>query len=267
MARDEFNDDDRPVRRRPRDEYDDPRDHYPDDRRRQATRGINIPGLVGMILGILGLILSAVGCTLFIGMPIAAIALLLGIIGLFVGRETTGRGFPIAAVCISLAGLLAGGIWIAVGASVIKKADEKMEQLKTENEARMKAMEEEARVAREHQAKAEKELREGPALTVAAEKLYQDYETNALSADTKYKDKVVEVTGEILKVNKDRFNRLTVDLDAGGDGMIRCDFPRGTENQLEKLKAPQKVTIRGRCKGRDRKDLIVLDDCLLVSRK
>ena len=68
------------------------------------------------------------------------------------------------------------------------------------------------------------------------------------------------------KFDKDRFGRLTVDLDAG-EGMVRCDFPRGTENQLEKLKPTQKVTIRGRCTGRDRKDLIKLEDCILVSRK
>jgi hypothetical protein len=85
-------------------------------------------------------------------------------------------------------------------------------------------------------------------------------------ADAKYKGKVLEVTGQMLKFDKDRFGRLTVDLDAG-EGMVRCDFPRGTENQLEKLKPTQKVTIRGRCTGRDRKDLIKLEDCLLVSRK
>jgi hypothetical protein len=267
MARDDFgDDDDRPARRRPRDDYDDRRDEY-DDRRRPAAKGVNVPGLVGMILGILGLILSAFPCTTIVGMPIAAIGLLLGLIGLFVGRETTGRGFPIAALCVGLGGLLVGGIWIAIGASVLKKGEEKMEQFKVQNEARMKEMEEQARAEREKQAKADKELREGPAVTVTADKLYEDYESNALTADTKYKGKVVEVTGKFLKFNKDRFGRSTVDLDTTGDGMIRCDFPRGFEGQLEKLKADQTVTIRGRCKGRDGKNVIGLEECILVSRK
>jgi hypothetical protein len=266
---DEF-DDDRPVRRRPRDEYD-ARDDYADGpggsaRRGPPPKGANVCGIVALILGVVGLIVSLIPCVGVIGVPIAAIGLVLGIIGMSTAGQTTGRGLPIAGTCVSLAGLLIGGAWLLFFVYMGKRGQERVEVLQKEMEQQAQVAQEQARVAEEDRKKAEKELRDGPALTVTAEKLYSDYETNALSADAKYKGKVVEVTGQMLKFDKDRFGRLTVDLDAG-EGMIRCDFPRGTENQLEKLKPIQKVTIRGRCTGRDRKDLIKLEDCLLVSRK
>jgi tRNA_anti-like len=262
--------DDRPARRRSREEYDD-RDDYADGpgggpRRGPVGKGVNVCGVIALVLGIMGLVLALIPCVGVIGIPLAAIGLLLGIIGIFTSGKATGRGLPIAGTIVSAAGLLIGGIWVALVAGMIKKADERIEAERAAIERDAKIAQEEGRKAEEKRQKEEKELREGRAVTVTAKELYDDYRTNALSADTKYKDKVVQVTGTVHRVEKDNFRRVAVELETEGDAVIRCDFPRDAAAQVEKLKNEQKVTIRGRCKGRGKKDEIRFEDCILVTR-
>jgi tRNA_anti-like len=263
-------DDDRPARRRPRDDYDD-RDDYADGpgggpHRGPVGKGVNICGVIALVLGILGLVIALIPCFGIIGIPLAAIGLLLGIIGIFTSGKTTGRGMPIAGTCVSAAGLLIGVLWLALAANFFKKVDEKIaaEQAAIERESNL--AQEEARKAAEKREREEKEFREGKAVTVTAQKLYEDYRANALSADSKYKTKVLEISGAVDRVDKDRFGRAAVELKTGDDGIVRCEFPRDAVAQLEKLKPEQKVTIRGRCTGRGKKDEIKLEDCLLVTR-
>src|SRR5207247_2091428 len=120
---------------------------------------------------------------------------------------------------------------------------EQIEVARVEMEKQNTIALEEARKAEEKRQKEEKELRDAKAIAVTAQKLYDDYRTNALTADTKYKGKVVEVTGDVHRVDKDRFGRTAVELNTESDGVIRCDFPRDLVAQLEKVKAEQKVTI------------------------
>ena len=259
---DEF-DDDRPARRRSRDEFDD-RGDYPDSRGGSSRRGaaaktVNVPGLIGLIIGILGLIFAAIPCTFYIGLPIAAIGLILGLIGMFSSRETTGRGLPIAALLVSIAGVIVGVVWLLGVVVFVQKTEEKMEEFQQEVKAQAKIREEEEK-------KKEKELREGKAVTVTADQLYEEYDKNPLSADTKYKDKVLEVTGTVLRVDRDNFGRLAIELDATGDGLIRCEFARDAKDQLEKVKSKDRIVIRGRCTGTSGRDQVKLENCLLVNR-
>lgn len=266
---DEF--DDRPIRRRRNDPYDE-RDDYDHrlagaPRRRPASKGMNIPGLIGMILGLVGLVISLFPCIgWMVGGPLAAIGLVLGIVGLFTGRQTTGRGFPIAATIISVAALLVGGGWFLVARHMTNTAQKKLEDERLAWEKQMKAAQDDARLAQERQANADRELRDGKAVTVAAAQLYEDFRKNVLDADRKYRGKVVEVSGALHRVDKDRFGRLAVELDAG-DGLIRCDFPREADGQLAVLKPDQKLVIRGRCTGNSGRDVVKLETCILVSRE
>src|SRR5262245_5755278 len=136
--------DDRPVRRPRHDPYDE-RDDYADGpsggpRRRPAGKGMNIPGLIGMILGLVGLVISLFPCIGWMfGGPLAAIGLVLGIVGLFTGRQTTGRGFPIAATIISVAALLVGGGWFLVARHMTNTAQKKLEDERVAWEQQVKA--------------------------------------------------------------------------------------------------------------------------------
>jgi hypothetical protein len=264
---DDFNFDDRPARRR-RDEYDDRDDYIDAPRRRPASKGLNVPGMIGMILGIVGLLVSLFPCIgWIIGGPLSAIGLILSIIGLCTAGQSTGRGFPIAGLIISLAALLVGGGWFLFARHMTNKAEEKLEAQKAEWDKQIKAAEEQARADREKMLNADRELRDGKAITVTASQLYDDYRKNVLDADRKFRGKVIEVSGPIHRVDKDRFGRVAVELDAGGDGLIRCDFPREADAQLAALKVDQKVVIRGRCVGNSGRDVVKLETCTLVSRE
>ena len=68
-------------------------------------------------------------------------------------------------------------------------------------------------------------------------------------------------------MDRDNFGRVAVELDATGDGMIRCEFPREAKDQLEKVQSKSRVVIRGRCAGTAGKDKVKLEACVLVSRQ
>ena len=252
--------------RRPRDEYDD-RDDYEDRPAGPRPKGANVCGVIALILGIIGLVLSLIPCIGVIGLPLAAVGLVLGVVGIFTAGNTTGRGMPIAGTCVSLAALLIAGGWLFFFGYMGKKSQQRIEVMQKEMDAQVKAEQERMRAQEEEAKKKERELREGPAVTVTAEKLYEDYDANLLKADTAYKDKVLEVTGTVLKVEREHFARLAVELDATGDGIIRCEFPRDARDQLDRVQTKSKVVIRGRCTGLTGKDRVRLENCVLVSRQ
>lgn len=266
---DEYEDEDRPRRRRDRD-ADDRYDDGDGSSRRGGpakAKGLNVCGLIALILGVIGLPLSIFGCTAVVGIPLAAIGLLLGIIGLFTGRQTTGRGMPIAGTCVSLAGVLVGVGWLILGTYVFKKGQEAHEQIKADMDKWQKEAEERRKQEEAKKKEEEKELREGKAVTVTAVQLYKDFDENPLSADTKYKNKVVEVTGEVARVEKAGF-RQAIELQTEGNGIVRCEFEHtaDVEAQLEKVKVRQQVTIRGRCTGSQKGDSVKVEKSLLVAR-
>jgi hypothetical protein len=260
---DEF-DDDRPSRR-DHEDYDDPAGR--DVPRRPMSKGVNVCGVIALVLGIVGIPLAAIPCTFFIGLPLAGIGLLLGFIGLLTQRQTTGRGMPIAGTAVSLVGVVIGGIWLAVTVVWVKKTGEDFQvAVQNAEERRQEA----ARVAEEQKRKAEKELREGKAIVITARKLDEDYDGNPLNADTRYKGKILEVTGAVDRVNRDRFGKAWIEFQTDSDAVMKCEFPRESHAQLEKIEANKNVTIRGRCKGkvrnRDGDEDIVLENCVLVYR-
>jgi hypothetical protein len=258
MARDD-DFDDRPRRRR--DDYDDP--GYSSAAPRRASKGVSVVGIVSLVFGLMGLVMSVIPCIGIVGIPVAAVGLLLGIIGLFTSGHTTGRGMPIAGTCVSLAGVLIGSLWIALFAVSVKKGQEGLAEMRVE-------MEKQAQIAEERRKKEEQELREGKATTVTAARLAMDYEDNVLSADSKYKSKVLEVSGTVKRVGRDQFGKPWIEFETGHDAIVKCEFPREAQGDLEKVEANKTATIRGRCKGvnkRPKSDEIVVENCVLMVRK
>jgi hypothetical protein len=261
--------DDRPPRRRDREL--EQRDDYADDpstggpSRRPVSKGINVCGLIALIMGAIGLVLALIPCIGVIGIPVAAVGLLLGVIGLFTSGKTTGRGLPIAGTCVSLAGLIIGGAWLALFAVTAKNVKEDVEQAQVRFEQQMKEDEAKRKAA-------EKEFREGKATTVTAQQLDKDYDENAVSADRKYKDKVLEISGKVARVNRDRFGKSWVEFDVDeSTAIIKCEFGRDSQDDLAKVDVKKNVVIRGKCKGKTvgrgkKEDEIVLTDCFLVSK-
>lgn len=267
--RDDFDDEPRP-RRRGRDEFDDD-PGYSSPRPAPRPKSLNVLGVIALVVGLMGLLLSLIPCFGVVGIPVAAIGLVCGFISLFVQRETTGRGMPIAGTIVSLVGVIISSLWLLMWVGVANRSKDMAEQMRVEAEEMNRRAQQAAQEAEEQRRKDEKELREGKALTVAADKLAKDYAGNLVSADNKYKGKVLEVSGKVAKVDKDRVGRPWIELKTDGNLVLKCEFTREMIAQLDDVEAMKEITIRGRCKGktkgklRDRdQDEIVLENCTIM---
>jgi hypothetical protein len=264
--RDDFDDEPRPRRRS---EFDD--DPGYSSSRPPRSKGVNVLGVIALVVGLIGLLLSLIPCVGVIGIPVAAIGLICGFISLFVQRETTGRGMPIAGTIVSLVGVIISSLWLLLWVGAASKSKDMADQMRVQMEDAQRRADQAAKDAEEQRKKEEKELRDGKAITVTAQKLDKDYSDNAIGADSKYKGKLLEVTGTVERVDRDRFGKPWIELKTDSDAIMRCEFPKEAQADLGKVEAGKAVTIRGRCKGksktRDGDQEIVLENCILVRSK
>jgi hypothetical protein len=218
------------------------------DRDEVRSKGVSVLGVISLVIGIIGTLISLIPCVGLIGMPVTGLGLLLGLIGLvvsLVGKQS-GLGFPIAGSAVSLAGLAVGGLWLGLMAAAVGTAQQ-------QEQARQVQAAEEAQA-----------IKDGPAVKVSAADLAKAYTANEIAADSKYKDKILEITGAVEQVRREGLGETTVELATGEeDDNVLCKFDKGHQQEMEKLQPPQPVTIRGKCKGRDGNG-IHLQKCVLV---
>lgn len=92
---------------------------------------------------------------------------------------------------------------------------------------------------------------EKAAFTVTATSITKEFENDAITAETKYLNKTVEISGRITEVTN---TDLTI------NNTIFCNLSKGLETTTFKLGG--KLTIKGRCIGYDDLlELIKLDQC------
>jgi hypothetical protein len=109
--------------------------------------------------------------------------------------------------------------------------------------------------------------REGPGITVSAEDLYKAYESNEAEADKLYQGKILIVTGTVGTTSTpgEGMGRPAIILvDAKQKPIINCfGFATDEKEAISKLKARQKVTVKGKCMGKVATDEPTLEDCVL----
>jgi ribosomal protein L40E len=90
-------------------------------------------------------------------------------------------------------------------------------------------------------------------IKVTAVKLYKDYDANEVSADEKYKGKLLSVTGVITNISK-TLGDLTVVLSSDNEVEtilgVQCTFPESYKDSLAKLKRGETITVKGICSGK-----------------
>lgn len=89
-------------------------------------------------------------------------------------------------------------------------------------------------------------------IVVNAPDLVADYEANEVAADRKYKGKILEVSGIIDSMGKDRADTPYIILAAGRRDtfrMVHCSFSGGEESELAALATGGNIAIRGKCNG------------------
>lgn len=86
---------------------------------------------------------------------------------------------------------------------------------------------------------------------MSADQLYSEYDANQVAADTKYKGKIILISGSISDIGKDVTDTAFVII--GGTGMLngaQCMFPKGQESLLGNLSKGQQVTAKGEVSGK-----------------
>jgi hypothetical protein len=94
----------------------------------------------------------------------------------------------------------------------------------------------------------------GPAASVKAGDLLQEYATNAVAADSKYKDKLLRVTGKFGTAQKVPLYGYSVQLlpeDSGDVNLsgVECFIVPSAEADVGQFKQGQIVTLEGTCDG------------------
>ncbi len=87
--------------------------------------------------------------------------------------------------------------------------------------------------------------------TLPANQLYSEYDANEVAADTKYKGKVVIVTGTIQDIGKDILDDAYIVIGGRGflDG-VQCMFTKGEQSSVAQLSKGQQVRVKGEVAGK-----------------
>lgn len=191
-----------------------------------APKSVSVLGIISLVFGIIGTILSAIPCMFVVGMPVGGLGLLLGLIGLAVSiiGKSQGVVLPILGTVFSLLALAIGGAWIGFGAYAVNEANKQIEADR-------------------------KAVREATApVAVTASELRKKYSENMMTADGKYKGQILEISGQVSHVNEFGLSPEVL-LKADGGQDVKCAFDQQEVNMTRGLMPGQQVKIRGKCDG------------------
>ncbi len=82
-----------------------------------------------------------------------------------------------------------------------------------------------------------------------AVRLLKEFESNEPLANAKYNDKVVSVSGTVLKVEDDGDTRIVTLGEASSMGGVTCQFQPEHKNEMVTIKPGQKIQVKGVCTG------------------
>ena len=111
-----------------------------------------------------------------------------------------------------------------------------------------------------------KDIEDKDYIKVDYKKLYKDYDENAIAADEKYKDKLIQITGNIKDIFREVMGHPYVTFSVDGHFQsVQAVFDKNEEKNVAKLKKGQSITVRGKCTGK-RID-VMLDNCKIIENK
>jgi hypothetical protein len=108
---------------------------------------------------------------------------------------------------------------------------------------------------------------------ISTTKLIHDYEANDSLANENYLGKVIEVNGNIKKVERDEKGFYTVVLgDTLVHSSIRCSVDTVHNADAADLRAGSSTTLRGACTGFNKDDMglgsdVILNRCAVIIKK
>ena len=102
------------------------------------------------------------------------------------------------------------------------------------------------------------------AIRVSARQLLQEYEDNQVSADTKYENNLVQVSGVVDSIGKDILDTPYISL-KGRDSIksVQCMFSKKDETALASVSKGEQLTLEGTLSGFLILNVII-NDCKIV---
>jgi hypothetical protein len=96
-----------------------------------------------------------------------------------------------------------------------------------------------------------KDQSQAPSYILTADQLFGDYESSEAAADSKYKGRVVVVSGTIQSTGIDLMNNAYIVI--GGEGLldgVQCSFIKDQKSSVALLSRGQQVKVKGEVVGR-----------------
>jgi hypothetical protein len=110
---------------------------------------------------------------------------------------------------------------------------------------------------------------EKPAFIMTATDLYSEYSTNEEASNTKYVNKVLQVTGPIAEITIGENEATIVLIDEMEGVSCAMDSLAAVEmkDKIKSLKQGDNITLKGKCDGYDMIMGVVLTKCFFVEDK
>lgn len=200
-----------------------------DDRFRvQKLSGL---GLAAFVLGLVALSIAWIPCLGLFSLPISAVGAIIGFVAVMMARpRDESMGFPVAGIVLNLVAFAVPFAWILWAEWNGRQVRERAER-------------DQQRFQQQFQQQRD-DVRDGQAIRVSATKLVADYVDDERAADARYKDKKLEVEGEISFVQPVMVGGGWLQLKAD-DGTVTCHFAPNDSRVLGELKSGAKVVVRG----------------------
>ena len=244
------------------------------DREYRTSKDVSVLGVVALVIGIFALVFSVVPCVGMFAIFVAGFALALGVASIFVARHARqGMGYPAAATVVSGTAVVFSLLWLALFNAVFRGGDDRAAVRPAPPPVVRPAppfpkppeVNEKQLLDNLAKDRIKEAIRYGPGVPVTAEKLEADYRANAVAAEARYTDKVLEVTGTVVRVvHDDGKPHYTLELATGAAAAsVNCDFTEQKKYPLARVEGGQTATVRGLCTGRAG-GFVRLTDCVLV---
>jgi hypothetical protein len=106
----------------------------------------------------------------------------------------------------------------------------------------------------------------GDRIVMEAPELATEFVADKEAANTKYKEKWMELRGTVAKTETLDADIIRLSLKAENDNVVECSFfPEGQEEQVKKLKEGDQVKLVGRYATQTSFDAPILNACLLIT--
>lgn len=103
------------------------------------------------------------------------------------------------------------------------------------------------------------------AIKVTALKIVSEYKENGVSADAKYKNKLIEVSGTVKTIDKDVLDTPYIALESYEYAIVdhvQCMFSKSSESELASVSKGQKIVLQGTVQGK--LGNIIVNGCKII---